>query len=77
MYIEISQFSNNRPLGRFFLVVTMSRPGYIYIYLSVCLSVPSDPGLSLVADMENVQNFTRAGLFVSRFYPKVRELRQI
>ena len=27
-------------------------------------------------DMENVQNFTRAGLFVSRFYPKVRKLRQ-
>ena len=27
------------------------------------------------ADMENVQNFTRAGLFVSRFYPKVRKLR--
>ena len=27
-------------------------------------------------DMENVQNFTRAGLFISRFYPKVRELRQ-
>ena len=32
--------------------------------------------LTLAADMENVQNFTRAGLFVSRFYPKVRELRQ-
>ena len=28
------------------------------------------------ADTENVQNFTQAGLFVSRFYPKVRELRQ-
>ena len=26
--------------------------------------------------MENVRNFTRAGLFVSRFHPKVRELRQ-
>ena len=29
-----------------------------------------------IADMENVRNFTRAGLFVSRFYPKLRELRQ-
>ena len=28
------------------------------------------------SDMENVQNFTRAGLLISRFYPKVRELRQ-
>ena len=28
------------------------------------------------SDMENVQNFTRAGLFISRFYPKVRELSQ-
>ena len=28
------------------------------------------------ADMENVRNFTRAGLLFSRFYPKVRELRQ-
>ena len=28
------------------------------------------------ADMENVQHFTQAGLFISRFYPKVRELRQ-
>ena len=27
-------------------------------------------------DMENVRNFTRAGLLVSRFYPKVRELCQ-
>ena len=30
----------------------------------------------LEADMENVRNFTRAGLFISRLYPKVRELRQ-
>ena len=29
-----------------------------------------------LADMENVQNFTRAGLFFSRFYSKVRKLRQ-
>ena len=28
------------------------------------------------SDMENVRNFTQAGLFVSRFYPKVRELRK-
>ena len=28
------------------------------------------------SDMENVQNFTRAELFIFRFYPKVRELRQ-
>ena len=28
------------------------------------------------ADMENVRNFTQAGLFVSKFYPKVRKLRQ-
>ena len=28
------------------------------------------------ADMENARNFTRAGFFISRFYPKVRELRQ-
>ena len=26
--------------------------------------------------MENVRNFTQAGLLISRFYPKVRELRQ-
>ena len=25
------------------------------------------------SDMENVQNFIQAGLFISRFYPKVRE----
>ena len=30
----------------------------------------------LEADMENVRNFTRAGLFISKLYPKVRELRQ-
>ena len=28
------------------------------------------------SDMENVRNFTRAGFFNSRFYPKVCELRQ-
>ena len=28
------------------------------------------------SDMENVRNFTRAGLFISRLYPKVRELCQ-
>ena len=27
-------------------------------------------------DMENVQKITQAVLFISRFYPKVRELRQ-
>ena len=26
--------------------------------------------------MENFKNFTRAGFFISRFYPKVRESRQ-
>ena len=29
--------------------------------------------LSTHSHMENVRNFTRAGLFISRFYPKVRE----
>ena len=29
-----------------------------------------------IADMLNVRNFTRAGLVISRFYPKARELRQ-
>ena len=28
-------------------------------------------------DMENVRNFTQAGYFISRFYPKVRELHQL
>ena len=28
------------------------------------------------SDMEHVQNLTQAGLFVSRFYPKVRKVRQ-
>ena len=37
---------------------------------SLCMAGP------FWADMENVRNFTQAGLFVSRFYPKVRELRQ-
>ena len=32
--------------------------------------------LVYLADMENVRNFTLAGLFVSRFYPRVRELCQ-
>ena len=32
--------------------------------------------VNFLTDMENVRNFTRAGLFVYRFYPKVRELRQ-
>ena len=27
-------------------------------------------------NMENVQKFTQAGLFISKFYPKVRELCQ-
>ena len=27
--------------------------------------------------MQNVRNFTRAGLFISKFYPKVHELRQL
>ena len=32
--------------------------------------------LLLSLDMGNVQKFSRAGFFISRFYPKVRELRQ-
>ena len=28
------------------------------------------------ADMENVRNFTQVGFLISRFYPKVHELRQ-
>ena len=27
--------------------------------------------------MENVQTFTRAGLYISKFYPEVRELGQL
>ena len=29
-----------------------------------------------VPEMQNVKKITRAGLFISRFYPKVRGLRQ-
>ena len=47
------------------------------ISLKTCLRVCTVyPLWTCEADMENVRNFTRAGLFISRFYPKVHELRQ-
>ena len=39
---------------------------------SALLFPPQGP----LADIKNVRNFSRAGLFISRFYPKARELRQ-
>jgi hypothetical protein len=44
--IQITPFSKNRPLGRFFLVVAMSVYKYIYIY-SIPFSCNSFQGLSL------------------------------
>ena len=32
--------------------------------------------VGMQSDMENVRNFTRVGLFITKFYPKVPELRQ-
>ena len=39
---------------------------------SALLFPPQGP----LADIKNFRNFTQAGLFISRFYPKARELRQ-
>ena len=36
----------------------------------------NDDNYDTNTDMENNRKFTRAGLFISRFYPKLRELRQ-
>ena len=41
-----------------------------------CLVISCHVGSGCYTDMEKVQNFTRAAFFVSRFYPKVRELLQ-